>query len=102
MLYIYILYSHTADRYYVGYTSNIDARLRQHNEQDFSDTYTSRFRPWCIVALFRCSEDERVAIKLERFIKKQHSRKLLEKLVDPHFEPDGILAQLVRVPHMRD
>ncbi len=41
-------------------------------------------------------------MKIERFIKKQKSRILLEKLIDPNFEPSGFLAQLIRVPHVRD
>ncbi len=31
MYYIYILYSHTKDRYYVGYTHDLELRLNRHN-----------------------------------------------------------------------
>ena len=34
---------------------------------------------------------------LEKFIKKQKSSKLIEKLIEPGFVPQGHLAQLVRV-----
>jgi putative endonuclease len=39
---------------------------------------------------------------MEKYIKRQKSRNLLEKLIDPEFIPTGTLAQLVRVPHLRD
>ena len=39
---------------------------------------------------------------LAGFIKKQKSRRLIEQLVDTDFIPTGRLAQLVRVPQLRD
>ena len=102
MFYIYILYSSSADKYYVGYTSNPVQRLKEHNEQEAFNTYTSKFRPWQMAALFECGTNEDDPIGLERFIKKQKSRKLLELLCDIEFTPTAVLAQLVRVPHVRD
>ena len=100
--YVYILYSISADKYYVGYTTDYLKRLNDHNTQDFFNTYTSRFRPWVLVAVFEAGMNEAQAVVLERFIKRQKSRRLIEQLVDPEFIPTGILAQLVRVPHVRD
>ncbi len=97
-----MLYSVKHDIYYVGYTSNYRQRLMQHNTQEYFNTYTSKYRPWKIAAVFECGTDEKLAIKLERFIKKQKSRKLIELLVNPFFIPSGELAQLVRVPDVRD
>ena len=85
MFYIYILYSILHDKYYVGYTSNYIQRLHEHNHQEFFNTFTSKFRPWKIAAVFECSSEENEAIKIERFIKKQKSRKLIEQLVNPFF-----------------
>jgi putative endonuclease len=102
MYYLYILYSADYDHYYIGYTSNYQQRLIQHNTQEYFNTYTSKYRPWSIAAVFECSKEEKIAIQMERFIKKQKSRKLIEQLIDPHFRPNGILAQLVRVPDIRD
>ena len=88
--------------YYMGYTSNYNQRLIKHNTQEFFNTYTSKYRPWQLAAVFECGSEEKETIRLERFIKKQKSRKLIESLVNPNFEPTGQLAQLVRVPHVRD
>ena len=102
MFFIYILYSDLADKYYVGYTSDPDRRLKDHNEQEYFDTYTSKHRPWKLKAVFSCGENEGEAIKIERFIKRQHSKSLILKLIDDSFVPVGKLAQLVRVPQLRD
>ncbi len=99
--FIYILFSESADKYYVGYSQDPWVRLDQHNNSQKS-TFTSKHRPWKLTAIFHVGSNEKEAIILERFIKKQKSRKLIEKLIDPEFIPTAKLAQLVRVPHMRN
>ena len=101
MYFIYILYSDSSDKYYLGYSSDPLRRLEEHNSKPFN-TYTSKHRPWTLTAYFKCSENENDAIRIEKFIKKQKSRKLLQMLCEPSFIPDGNLALLVRVPHVRD
>ncbi len=101
MFYIYILFSNAAEKHYVGFTSNPTLRLEQHNSNS-SEKYTGKYYDWKMVALFQCGESRSEAMKLEKFIKKQKSKNLLLKLIDPDFTPTGMLAQLVRVPHMRD
>jgi len=75
--------------------------LVDHNTQE-KVSFTKKYRPWKIAALFQVGKDWAKGLKIERFIKKQKSRKLLEKLVDPEFKPEGKFAHLVRVPHVRD
>jgi putative endonuclease len=101
MYFIYILYSPSSEIYYVGYSRDPAKRLLEHNSSSFN-TFTSKHRPWIIKALFECGNNEAQAMRIEKFIKKQKSRSLLEKLIDPAIIPNGMLAQLVRVPHMRD
>ena len=101
MFYIYILYSASADKFYIGYTNDPSRRLIEHNTKPFN-TYTSKHRPWVLKGCFTCSENEKEVMKTERFIKKQKSRKLIEQLCNPDFIPSGSLAQLVRVPDIRD
>ena len=101
MFYLYILYSDSSDLYYVGSTEHPLKRLAEHNS-DPKNTFTSKHRPWVLAALFKVGTIRGEAVTLERFIKKQKSRSLIEKLVNQDFEPSGKLAQLVRVPHVRD
>jgi putative endonuclease len=99
--FIYILQSEKDHFYYVGYSDHPFERTIEHNTNP-SSTYTSKHRPWILKAIFHVGMSRSVALKLERFIKSQNSKKLIEKLIDPEFIPTGKLAQLVRVPHVRD
>ncbi|MFB6343545.1 GIY-YIG nuclease family protein [Saccharicrinis sp. FJH62] len=56
MYYVYILYSKSADKYYVGSTGNIEQRLYQHNNSAVNK-FTSKYRPWELMGTyFLCSE----------------------------------------------
>ena len=90
-----------SDKYYVGYSNDPIRRVIEHNTKPFN-TYTSKFRPWELKSFFYCGTNENEARKLEKFIKQQKSKVLINKLINPTFIPDGILAQLVRVPYLRD
>ena len=100
MHYLYILYSEKSDKYYVGITERPNQRLVEHNTSK-RISYTSKHRPWQMAALFECAESLVEAMKIESFIKNQKNRKLIEKMVEGEMLT-GILAQLVRVPFVRD
>ena len=85
----------------MGYSDDPQRRLIEHNTKPFN-TYTRKFRPWLLKASFECSELKKEALLIERFIKKQKSKKLLEQLCDQSFVPTGVLGRLVRVPDVRD
>ncbi len=92
--YLYILYSKVCDLYYVGYTNDYVRRLEEHNSLSFG-TFTSKHRPWSLEAVFSCGSVEADAIRFERFIKRQKSRKIIERIVHGEILV-GVLAQLVR------
>jgi len=98
--YIYILYSETSNIYYVGYSDDFKRRFEQHNHSG-NITFTSKHRPWVLKAVYSCGNKQADAMRIEKFIKNQKSRKLIEKLIEGG-DFTAILAQLVRVPHMRD
>jgi putative endonuclease len=99
--FIYIIYSRQADRFYVGRSKNPWQRLEQHNNNKM-EKYTGKYKDWELLAIFEVIVGSGDAEKIERFIKKQKSRKLILQLIIPTFMPDGELARLVRVPHLRD
>jgi len=80
MFYIYFLYSKSADKYYVGYTNDPERRLIEHNTKEFN-AYTRKHRPWELAHSFPVSDNRGDAMKIELFIKKQKSRKLIEVIV---------------------
>ena len=76
---VYILYSHSRDRYYIGYSKNPNERLLEHN---FGATPSTRPGiPWKIVYEEVC-EDKTAAIVREHKIKKMKSRKYIENLIE--------------------
>jgi putative endonuclease len=101
MYYLYILYSAKSDIYYVGISDSPFIRLEVHNTSK-RKTFTSKHRPWEMVALFECGAALGRAREVENFIKRNKTRKLLEWLIDSQNTPTGDLAQLVRVPQVRD
>jgi len=47
MFYVYVLKSLARNRYYFGYTNDINSRLRRHNNGDVRST--RKFRPWMLL-----------------------------------------------------
>jgi putative endonuclease len=100
-----ILFSDSSKISYIGYNEDPWDRLSQHNNKE-EETFSSKHKPWELKAVFETSS-KADAISIERFIKKQKSKKLIAKLIDPTFIPEGKLALpiaigMVRVPHLRD
>jgi putative endonuclease len=99
--YICILYSGSIDKYYTGFSTNPQKRLQQHLNNEKAK-FTEKAKDWVLAAVFFVSNNSSEAMKIEKFIKKQKSRRLIQLLCNPSFIPEGQLAQLVRVPHVMD
>ena len=100
MYYLYILYSEISGIYYIGQTNNLERRLFEHNNTE-RISFTSKHRPWKLVAHFEIGNDRGLARKIELKIKKFKSRKIIVDLVK-HSQDINYLSQLVRVPIHRD
>ncbi|MCF8359816.1 MAG: GIY-YIG nuclease family protein, partial [Prolixibacteraceae bacterium] len=76
------LYSFKIDRYYIGYTNNIERRIAEHNRK--KGKYTDRGIPWEIVYTeqYKMKQD---AEKREKEIKAEKSRNYIEELIR-HFQ----------------
>ena len=86
MLYIYIIYSESWDNYYIGYSNDPFRRLEEHNTKPFN-TYTSKHRPWRLEAIFICSQDEKEAMGIERFIEQEELSPYLTTTFSLKFPP---------------
>ena len=86
--YLYILHSDKLDRYYVGISSDPENRLGYHNT--LQKGWTVRGRPWQLVYQ-REFADRIEAGKYERWLKRQKSRALLQKIVAGEFDWSQIL-----------
>ncbi|MEM7373860.1 MAG: GIY-YIG nuclease family protein, partial [Bacteroidota bacterium] len=97
--YVYILYSPSADRYYVGQSHDPKARLKEHNHGDRpnqSTKYTFKHRPWELKVSFVAGNSRAEAMKIERYIKRQKSRQFIQALIEAHPDEEQF-AQLLRV-----
>lgn len=67
MHYVYLIESLARpDQHYVGMTSDLDARLLEHNAG--KSPHTSKFRPWRIMTYVAFSEREK-AVAFEAYLK---------------------------------
>jgi len=78
MFTLYVLYSESFDRFYVGYTSDLVRRLSEHNRKK------GKFRdagiPWKLV-YSETFNTKKQAMDRERFIKAQKSKKFIISLI---------------------
>ncbi len=93
MHYLYIIYSKTADKFYIGETQNLEERLQKHNEHLYNNSFTKIASDWKLVLQFNCINRDN-ALFLEQFIKRMKSRKFIEKIIaQPNILTD-ILAKM--------
>ena len=64
--YVYILYSASADRYYIGQTNDIEDRLKRHNSG--AERATHPYTPWEII-WYTEKPDRSAAMTLEKKLK---------------------------------
>ena len=75
---LYILYSESFDRFYVGYTNDFERRLSEHNRK--KGKFTDAGIPWLIVH----NEEfmtKKEAMQRERFIKSKKSKAFITELI---------------------
>jgi putative endonuclease len=78
MYYVYILYSKSIDKYYVGQTYDLDMRIFRHS---FKTTkYTKRADDWNLVYKEEFA-NRSLAMNGEKEIKSKKSREYIEKLI---------------------
>jgi len=78
VFYVYILQSQIDNSFYIGYTTNLDRRLKEHNSG--KSRYTAKKIPWILVYSEK-SADKTAAINRERFLKKQRNREFYCRLI---------------------
>ena len=74
----YILESQKIGKFYVGFTENIDARIRKHNSG--GSRWTKRGIPWKIVYTKKF-ENKRDAIKYEKFLKNLKNKDFIKNII---------------------
>jgi putative endonuclease len=77
MHYVYVLRSTShPTRYYVGETTNVEQRLKQHNQGN--STYSKRYAPWYIES-FVGFRDTKLAKEFELYLKSGSGKTFLRR-----------------------
>ncbi|HAH38569.1 MAG TPA: endonuclease [Algoriphagus sp.] len=79
IFFVYVIYSPSYDKFYIGQTEDIDRRLIEHNNHFFSNASTKFADDWEIFHLIICSSRSQ-AIKIESHLKKSKNKVYLENL----------------------
>jgi putative endonuclease len=78
MFSVYIIYSNKLDKYYIGFSSDVEKRLLKHNGK--SKGFSSLGRPWLLV--YKESFDsKKEAMTREKQLKSWKSRERIESLI---------------------
>ena len=75
---VYLLFSESKNRYYIGYSSNLEARLIRHNQK--SKGFTGNTNDWKVVYTEQYNTKEE-AQKCELQIKSWKSRTKIQELI---------------------
>ncbi|MFH2068384.1 MAG: GIY-YIG nuclease family protein [Candidatus Omnitrophota bacterium] len=88
MYYVYILRSLKDNRFYTGYTENIQRRFKEHNAgQEKSTKYRLPF----VLVYFEAYTDKRDALGREEFLKSGSGKRYLKKQLKNYLtENDGL------------
>ncbi len=76
--FVYILYSESIDKYYVGYTNDLQRRLSEHNR--IKGKYTDKGIPWKLVYTEHFSTKAEAQTR-EKQMKSKKSRKYIEWII---------------------
>jgi len=76
--FVYILFSPSRNRYYIGYTSSLNGRLEKHNQKHKG--FTGGTDDWILV-YFETFESKSEAMVREKKIKSWKSRAMVEELI---------------------
>ncbi|MCF8218275.1 MAG: GIY-YIG nuclease family protein [Bacteroidales bacterium] len=75
MFTVYVLYSKPFDRLYIGFTSNLKARMLSHNVLG-KKGYTKRYRPWTLIHT-ETFQTKQEAMKREKELKTGSGREYI-------------------------
>ena len=93
MHYVYILYSSSLDRYYIGQTQDLASRLAKHNDSENNNHWTKRGIPWELKLQLLC-EDRSESMRLERYLKSKKRRSFTEQLIEDEELQQWVLGKI--------
>ena len=80
MFIVYGLHSEKHNKIYIGFTSDLEARMNSHN-QLATKGYAIKYRPWKVIYTEEFS-DKASAMKREKELKSSNGRAFIRSLID--------------------
>ncbi len=77
--YVYILISRNLNKFYIGETHDIEARILQHNTSFYKNSFTSKATDWELYTKIEC-KNRKTARAIEKHLKKMKSKRYLQNL----------------------
>jgi len=77
---VYVLYSQSFDKIYIGFTSDLEQRLISHNHPK-NKGWTARFKPWVVIYTESCNEKS-AAMRREAELKSFRGREFIRNLIN--------------------
>ncbi|WP_081144955.1 GIY-YIG nuclease family protein [Niastella vici] len=91
MYFVYILYSISSGKTYVGFSNNVERRLSEHNITE-STGFTLRYRPWTLIQTEEYSTKQQ-AMAREKFLKTGRGREEIKNYVTKYLKAsDGAVS----------
>ena len=87
MFTVYVLYSTSFNKIYIGYTADLANRLISHNELG-TNGYTLRYRPWTLIYTEQFQTKKEALIR-EKQLKSAKGRQFLWSIVKDTNSSDG-------------
>jgi putative endonuclease len=81
MYYVYVIYNSLADKFYVGQTGNLDARLRYHNDK-VGNHYTAKLKGEWELVYSEPTPTRSEALRRERQLKSAKGREYIKQFID--------------------
>ena len=75
---VYILYSYILDKFYIGYTNDLERRLSEHNRK--KGKFTDAGIPWKLVYKEQFNSKQE-AMSREKYIKSRKSKQYIQSLI---------------------
>ena len=77
---VYILYSKKLDKYYIGFTENLNQRLDFHLNDSQTRKFTYKADDWELIFIIEC-ESKNQGLSIEKHIKSMKSRIYIQNLL---------------------
>ncbi|MCK4968596.1 MAG: GIY-YIG nuclease family protein [Candidatus Aenigmarchaeota archaeon] len=78
MYFVYVLYSKSIDKFYIGFTNNLKRRVSEHKSKN---VYTSKRMPGCKLVYYEASLFKKDAQRREKQLKTGFGRSYLRKRI---------------------